>query len=109
MNKFIRINNEAYEIYLSSNGVILIEDLLGIPLTQLDVKNIGFKTSLVMLTGCLYQKNKLSLNEVCDLFDRLLQSNEYSINDINKIIKDEILKWSYSLKSTSNNEEDKKK
>lgn len=105
--KYINIGNKSYEVYLSSNGVIMIEDLLGMSLAQLEGKSLGFKSIIIMLCGCLHQENKLSLEETGDLFDEMIKSG-YSINDVNELIKTEIELWSKSMRST-NNTEDKKK
>jgi len=61
-----------------------------------------------MLCGCLWQKNKLSLDQVGDLFDEMVKSGKYQINDVNEIIKTEIECWSKTMKS-SNIVDDKKK
>jgi len=43
VGKYINIGNNSYEVYLSSNGVIMIEDLLGTSLAQLEGSKLGFK------------------------------------------------------------------
>lgn len=109
MNEFININNQSYEIYLSSNGVIKIEDLLDSSLMNINLENLGFKTIIVLLCGCLYQKNKLTLNQTADLFDDIIESQLYSIESLVNIIKNEINRWSEKLKKNNENQNDKKK
>jgi hypothetical protein len=108
VGKYINIGNNNYEVYLSSNGVIMIEDLLGMSLAQLEGNKLGFKSIIVMLCGCLWQKNKLSLDQTGDLFDEMVKSGRYQINDVNEIIKTEIECWSKTMKN-SNIVDDKKK
>ena len=98
-----------YEVYLSSNGVILIEDLLGTPLQGMNLNNIGFKTMIVLLAGCLWQKNKLSLEETGDLFDELISSKQYTMQEISKIVNIELSKYFAKFQTESSNIEDKKK
>lgn len=99
MSKYIVIENEKYEVYLSSNGMIMIEELLGNSFTNFKKENTGVKTIIVLLTGCLWQKNKLLLDEVGDLFDRMLESGDYKMPDVSQIINDEVERWSSKLKT----------
>lgn len=106
--KIFKVGMEEYEIYLSSNGVIRIEQEMQCGLQELDMKKIGFKAMMVLLYGILWQRNKLSLERVTDLFDEWIESNEMS--ELGVIIKNEIQLWSSKMKKKSNsNNEDKKK
>lgn len=105
--KIFRVNGDEYEIYLSSNGVIRIEEEMGCSLYELDMSKIGFKGMIVLLYGVLWQRNKLTLEKTADLFDDWLEKNE--IADLGDIIKNEISAWSGKMNKNKNGNNDKKK
>jgi hypothetical protein len=102
--KTININNKEYEVYLSSNGIMRIEDLLGVPLQGLNLNVLGFKSMIILLNGILYQNNKLTLEDTADLFDTYI-SEGHSMNELTEIIKVEIGNWSGRLSKKNDNDE----
>lgn len=106
MNKWIINGKEKLEVYLSSNGIIMVEDLIGSSISGIDFKKVGIKTIISLLCGCLWEKNKLTLEETANLFDQLLDNNLYTVSELSVILGDEIKKWSSKLNNDSN---DKKK
>lgn len=105
--KIFKVNGNEYEIYLSSNGVIRIEEEMFCSLHELNMSKIGFKGMIVLLYGVLWQRNKLSLENVADLFDDWLENND--IAELGQIIKGEISAWSGKMKKKSSADDDKKK
>lgn len=93
----IRVKGNEYEIYLSSNGIIRIEDL-GINFANLNLKSINYSTIIKLLYGCLWEKNKLTLDEVGNLFDEYLDDENNSLKTISGILKEEIERWSNKFK-----------
>lgn len=105
MNNYIM----KYEVYLSSNGVMLIEDLLDTNFANIDLQNLKFKTIIVMLCGCLWEKNKLSLEETANLFDEILDNGLYDMKSLSDLIGLEVTRYSKKLKKPDGQSEDKKK
>lgn len=109
MNNWIIYNKNKYELYLSSNGVIKIEDLLGIGFSEINFKSVKIKNMIALLCGCLWEKNKLSLEETADLFDQVLEQKIYTLKELGEMIGIETSRWSEKLKSQEVASEDKKK
>jgi hypothetical protein len=90
---FFKVNNKEYEVYLSSNGVCNIEERTGDSILNLQSK-LGFNTIRLLLWACLWEKNKLSVDEIGNLIDEWLrESQDHTFNKLSKIIVDEIKKW----------------
>jgi hypothetical protein len=107
--KIFRVNNEEYEIYLSSNGMCLIEDMLGVPFQSLDLTKLGYKSIVILLYGMLWQKSRLSFEKVNDLLDDWLSNENNDMKKLGSIVRDEIEKWASKIKSKDNNVEIEKK
>ena len=107
--KIFKVNGNEYEIYLSSNGVIRIEEELGCSIYDANTSKLGYKATIVMLYGILWQRNKLSLDAVADLFDEWIEIHDSS--ELGVIIKGELQNWSGKMKKNkpSNSNDDKKK
>jgi len=106
--KIFKVNGNEYEIYLSSNGVMRIEEEMGCSLQQIDTSKVGIKSIIVLLYGVLWQRNKLPLEKVADLFDNWLENNDMA--ELGAIVKGEISAYSGKMKKNkSTNDDDKKK
>jgi hypothetical protein len=106
--KIFRVNDKEYEIYLSSNGMCLIEDMMGIPFQSLDLTKIGYKSMVILLYGILWQKSRLSFESVNDLLDDWLSNENNDMKKLGSIVKDEIEKWASKIKSKEIASEEKK-
>lgn len=100
--KFLKVGNNEYEIYLSSNGVCNIEERTNKSITELQSKT-GFNTIRLLLWGCLWERNKLTIEDVGNLLDEWLNEDENNnMVSLGKIISDEIQKWSKAFTSKKN-------
>ena len=107
--KSITVNNKEYEIYLSSNGVLKIEEMLGFKIQDINLDSVGFKELIILFSGVLYQKNKLTLEYTADLFDKFIEEG-HTMQDVSNIISKEIENWSgkFNINNDSNNDNKKK-
>jgi hypothetical protein len=94
---FIRVKDKEYEIYLSSNGVCKAEDE-GVSFMSIDISKVSYKTLIVLMYGCLYEKNNLTLRDVGNLIDEFLEDENNSLNDLAGIMKEEIKRWTGKFK-----------
>jgi hypothetical protein len=106
--KIFRVNDKEYEIYLSSNGMCLIEDMMGVPFQSIDLTRIGYKSMVILLYGILWQKSRLSFESVNDLLDDWLSNENNDMKKLGSIVKDEIEKWASKIKSKEIASEEKK-
>lgn len=104
---FFKVGKEEYEIYLSSNGVCNIEERTGKSLTELQ-QNAGFNTIRLLLWACLWEKNRLSVEDVGNLIDEWMESHDNSMTILGDKIGKEMKQWAKKLNKDDTNNEKKK-
>jgi len=109
----LRVNDREFEIYLSSNGAIKIEEELDCSFSDIREHKLSYKSMIVMIYGCLWERNKLTLSQVCTLMDEYLKTQKLS--ELSRMVNSELIRFAGVLNKSSNeiendeNEEDKKK
>jgi len=96
-----KVRNKEYEIYLSINGLVRVEEALNISFYQIDLDQLNFRSVRAILYGMLWEKHRIGMDDVGQLIEEYLEEN--NLKSIGILVRDEINLW--SKKANKNMEE----